>query len=112
MFFFLILGEVKTSNARFSTASSIEGDDQLQLDQLVVAQVHHDPIHEKRVEEEQELKGKRKKKFRQKFSIIDDVFNFTLGNNELDKKIDVDELKEQIHEDSTQNTESYSFAGE
>ena len=56
--FILVSGEVKPSNARFSTASSIEGDDQLQLDQLVVAQVHHDPIHEKRVEEEQELKGK------------------------------------------------------
>ena len=55
--FLLVSGEVKASNARFSTASSIEGDDQLQLDQLVVAQVHHDPIHEKRVEEEQELKG-------------------------------------------------------
>ena len=43
-------------------------------------------------------------------SILIDVVN-TLGNNEFDKKIDVDESKEQIQEDSTQNTESYSFAG-
>ena len=39
-----------------------------------------------------------------------DVVN-TLGNNEFDKKIDVEESKEPIQEDSTQNTESYSFAG-
>ena len=43
-------------------------------------------------------------------SILIDVVN-TLGNYEFDKKIDVDESKEQIQEDSTQNTESYSFAG-
>ena len=43
-------------------------------------------------------------------SILIDVVN-TLGNNEFDKKIDVDESKEPIQEDSTQNTESYSFAG-
>jgi hypothetical protein len=50
-------GDVKISNnPRFSTASSLEGDEHLQLDQLVVAQVHHDPIQEKRVEEEQESK--------------------------------------------------------
>ena len=75
-----------------------------------MAQVHHDPIHEKRVEEEQELKGMLKMEWIFQISILIDVVN-TLGNYEFDKKIDVDESKEQIQEDSTQNTESYSFAG-
>ena len=53
-----VTGDNKISNnPRFSTASSLEGDEHLQLDQLVVAQVHHDPIQEKRVEEEQESKS-------------------------------------------------------
>ena len=58
MYISYIAGDMKISNnPRFSTASSLEGDEHLQLDQLVVAQVHHDPIQEKRVEEEQESKS-------------------------------------------------------
>jgi hypothetical protein len=41
-------------NPRFSTTSSTEGDDQQQVDQLVIAQVHHNPIPENRIAEEQE----------------------------------------------------------
>ena len=40
------LGDIKDQkNPRFSTTSSTEGDDQ-NLDQLVVAEVHHEPIME------------------------------------------------------------------
>ena len=43
---FIFLGDIKDQkNPRFSTTSSTEGDDQ-NLDQLVVAEVHHEPIME------------------------------------------------------------------
>ena len=121
-----------SNNPRFSTASSLEGDEHLQLDQLVVAQVHHDPIQEKRVEEEQESKSNNQ--FHIKF--LDNYqtstyylliimtpffFNSLVSSEEVQdqgrdveevKKVsEVDDSKEHINEDSIQNTESYSIAG-
>ncbi len=52
------LGDMKvTENHRFSTTSSNTDDDQLIIDQLVIAQVHHDPIPENRLAEERESKN-------------------------------------------------------
>ena len=46
----IILGDIKVANERFSTASSNLGETEQILNQLVVAQVHHDPVLEKRTE--------------------------------------------------------------
>ena len=48
--FFTGEAEVKPENPRFSTTSST--DDEVQVDQLVIAQVHHDPILESQHENE------------------------------------------------------------
>ena len=121
-----------SNNPRFSTASSLEGDEHLQLDQLVVAQVHHDPIQEKRVEEEQESKSNNQ--FHIKFLdnyqtstyylliIMTPFFLNSLVSSEevqdqgrdveeVKKVSEADDSKEHINEDSIQNTESYSIAG-